>query len=316
VRLLLHERALTRVHDELRQFAGLELLVFTESGDVMRDDRSIPLDQVRADVAWYSVDLFASPLREAFAGLLRRAFELKWVQVSAAGLEQAVFAELADREVRLTTSHTHASCIAEFVMAGVLDHYQQGCERRRQQSERIWRPIFFRELMGTDWLIIGFGAIGQSVAQRAKSFGARVTGIRRKMGPMPMADAIAPLSAVHDLLPSADIAVLCIPLCAQTNRLVGTRFLAAMKPGSILVNVGRGGLVDEEALLSALDQGVPEHAVLDVFETEPLPVTSPFWSHPRVALTAHGAGVTANIYPRTDALFLENLRRFIANGPR
>ncbi|HMK86518.1 MAG TPA: D-2-hydroxyacid dehydrogenase [Steroidobacteraceae bacterium] len=311
MRVLLHEEAWRRVREGLEEFADLEALVFSDAAALSLRDRPVGFAEARPDIAWYSVDLFTSPARESFVELMRAAVGLKWVQVSAAGLEQPAFAELAAREVRITTSHTHASSIAEFVIAGVLDHFQCGRERRAQQAGRIWRPIFFRETMGTHWLIVGFGAIGQCVAARARALGATITGIRRDLKDSALAETIAPLSALAHHLPRADVVVLSIPLCAATTHLVDAKFLSAMKRGSVLVNVARGGLVDEAALLTALDSGIPQHAVLDVFQTEPLPPESPFWAHPCVALTAHGAGVTDQLYPRTDALFLENLRRFL-----
>ncbi|HTV95207.1 MAG TPA: D-2-hydroxyacid dehydrogenase [Steroidobacteraceae bacterium] len=309
--LLLHELAWRRIGGRLKDFPGIDPLVFTDAGVVTCADRPLSPDQVRPDLVWYSVDLFVSPARESFVERMRQAGGLKWVQVSAAGLDHAVFPELTARGVRLTTSHTHAASVAEFVVAGVLDHYQRGRERRAQQSERVWRPIFFREVMGTHWLIVGFGSIGRCVAARAQAFGATVTGIRRTPAPDGPAERIAPLSELEHHVREADVVVLSIPLSAATTHLVGEDFLRAMKPGSTLVNVGRGGLVDEAALLAALDRGTPEHAVLDVFETEPLPPDHPFWAHPRVALSPHSAAVTPHLYPRTDELFLDNLRRFL-----
>jgi len=168
---------------------------------------------------------------------------------------------------------------------------------------------------GSAWLIIGFGAIGQGVAQRVRAFGAGVTGVRRSQGAHPLADRIADMGALPELLPEADVVVLSVPLSGATRGLVDAEFLRAMKDGSVLVNVGRGGLVDEAALLAALDAGRPEHAVLDVFETEPLPADSPFWRHPRVALTAHASGITDGLTTRNDALFLDNLRLYLTGRP-
>jgi phosphoglycerate dehydrogenase-like enzyme len=116
-------------------------------------------------------------------------------------------------------------------------------------------------------------------------------------------------------LPEADVVVLSVPLTPDTEDLADGAFFAAMKPGSVLVNVGRGGLVDETALLAALDRGAPEHAVLDVFQVEPLPKESPFWDHPRVTLTAHASGNGAGAGARNDETFLENLRRWTAGEP-
>jgi len=217
--------------------------------------------------------------------------------------------------VTLTTSHGQAVGMADYVLWGVLDHFQRGPERRAAQGQHAWTRHRFRDLENSHWLVIGFGAIGQGVARRARAFGAKVTGVRRNQDAHPDADAIVPQSAIPALLPSADVVVLSLPLTAETRHLVDARFLAAMAPRSVLVNVGRGGLVDEPALLAALDKGVPEHALLDVFETEPLPPESPFWGHPRVTLTPHASGISEGAAGRNDELFLENLARYATGQP-
>jgi phosphoglycerate dehydrogenase-like enzyme len=172
-----------------------------------------------------------------------------------------------------------------------------------------------REVMGTRWLVIGFGAIGAGVGRIARAFGAHVTGVRRTQRDDPDADAIASLADVPSLLPQADVVVLTCPLTAETRNLAGAEFFARMKRGSVLVNIGRGGLVDEEALLSALPREAPAHAVLDVFQTEPLPAESPFWDHPQVFVTPHNSGVTDGQAARIDAAFVENLGRYVRGEP-
>ena len=236
---------------------------------------------------------------------------LTWLQSGGAGFEHPMFAGLIERGVRLTNSHAQAESIAEYVLAGVLDHYQRGPVRRAAQVAGNWRRIHFREVLGTHWLIIGFGAIGQATAARARAFGARVTGVRRSPGSHPHADAIAAPDQALALAPGADVVVLSPPLTDETRNFVDARFLAAMKPGSVLVNVGRGALVDEVALLAALDRGAPGHALLDVFATEPLPADSRFWTHPRVSLTAHTSGFTDGQEQRNDELFVDNLGRYL-----
>jgi phosphoglycerate dehydrogenase-like enzyme len=153
------------------------------------------------------------------------------------------------------------------------------------------------------------------VAQRARAFGARITGVRRNPAADPAAHAIAPPEAVAALLPESDVVVLSVPLTPGTRRMVDEAFVAAMKPRSMLVNVGRGGLVDEPALLAGLDRGVPEHALLDVFAAEPLPADSPFWDHPRVTLTPHASGISEGQAARNDGIFIENLGRYVRGEP-
>ena len=169
------------------------------------------------------------------------------------------------------------------------------------------------EVAGTRWLVIGFGAIGQAVAQRARGFGASIVGVRRSGAPDPLADRMGSLDDVRRLLPDADVVVLATPLNPQTRGIADEGFFAAMKAGSVLVNVGRGGLVDEPALARALKKGRLAGAILDVFATEPLPKSSPLWDTPNLMVVPHVSSDDEQAYmPRNYDLFFRNARRFLA----
>ncbi len=266
-------------------------------------------------LAWATHDVFTSPFARDFMVTLLKASGLKWLQSASAGVDHPAFGQMVARGVRLTTSHGQAIGMADYVLAGVLDHFQRGPERREAQAVHDWRRVRIRELLDTRWLIVGFGAVGQAVATRARGFGAHVTGVRRSQAPDALADLIVPPGEVHRLLPTADVVVLACPLTAATRHMANAEFFAAMKDDAVLVNVGRGGLVDESALIAALEIGNPARAVLDVFETEPLPAESPLWAHPRVSVTAHASGVGVGQDDRNRDLFLDNLGRYLAGDP-
>ena len=315
-RLLIYAPSYARIEEAVRtRLPQAEALVIDDAGVIRLHGREVSAEEARPDCAWANHEIFMSKAARPFFVTLLKARDLQWVQSAAAGFDNAVFGDLARKGVKLSTSHGQAVGMADYVVAGVLDHFQRGSERRAAQASHLWWREGFREVTGTNWLIVGFGAIGQGVAQRAKAFGASVVGVRRSASNSPLADRMVGLSALPEELPIADVVVLSIPLSAQTRHLAGASFFAAMKPRSVLVNVGRGGLVDEAALLVALDAGIPEHAVLDVFETEPLPLESPFWNHPRVSLTGHCSGITGGQDHRNQALFLDNLSRFAAGEP-
>lgn len=249
-----------------------------------------------------------------FLGLVRRAPSLRWFQSPAAGYDDPIFKELAGRGVRITNAHVNGIPIAEFVMRAVLDHLQQAHLWREAEQRRCWATHDWREVSGTAWLVIGMGSIGGRVAYRAKAFGATVIGCRQRPDPSDSADRTITLDEVPLVLPDTDVVVLCVPATARTRGLVDDGFLSRMKPGSLLVNVGRGSLVDEDALVRALDRGVPEAAILDVFATEPLPADHPFWKHPAVTVTAHNAAGGTGRYGRQAELFGENLGRYLAGA--
>ena len=314
--ILIYEPSYRRLQDRIAAHAAeLELLLMQPDGSILKDGAPIEADAAAPEIGWLNVDLFGQgPGREYMITLLKSP-ALRWVQSGAAGFDNPAFGEIVRKGAFLTTNHSQAVGVSEYVLATVLDHLQRGPDRRVAQAERRWRPAPYREVAGMHWLIVGFGAIGQETAKRARAFGARITGVRRSPGDHPLADAMATPDRLGELLPDADVVVLSLPLTAQSADMVDAGFLAAMKPGSVFVNVGRGGLVDEDALLAALDAGKPEHAILDVFRTEPLPADSRFWDHPRVTLTPHASPIGSGLSARSDALFLDNLDRFMGGRP-
>ena len=288
---------------------------------VMESDGTLrggtPWEEAAAEVAWPTADLFepGAPVRPFFAFLVQ-SDTLRWIQSSAAGVDAPVFARLVRQGIRLTTSHVTDIPISEYVLRAVLDHYQRPEEWARSSAERAWRRHDFREVHGTTWLVVGLGSIGAATAVRARAFGARVVGVRRSPSGDEPVDLMIRPHEVPDHLGDADIVVLAAPATPETKHLVDAAFLAAMKPGSLLVNIARGALVDEVALLAALDaRSTIEAAVLDVTSTEPLPADSPLWDHPAVTITPHDAAGGLGRFARGADLFLENLRRYRADEP-
>jgi phosphoglycerate dehydrogenase-like enzyme len=316
VQVLLTSVAFDTFGDQLRRpgigwlLMQLDGTLTEESGAPVADDRARP------DIAWATSDLFRSgaPLGRFF-GLLPRLASLRWFASPAAGFDSPVFAELARGGVRITNAHVNSLPIAEFVMRAVLDEFQGAAQWRRQVPGREWAVHDWREVGGTTWLIIGLGGIGSEVAVRARAFGATVIGCRRTPSPDDPTDRTVTPDQLAGEVGGADVVVLAAPATPATADLVDAGFLAAMRPGSVLVNVARGSLVDEDALLAALDTGRPVAAVLDVFRTEPLPADHPFWSHPSVRVTPHNAAGGVGRLRRQAELFADNLDRFLADRP-
>jgi phosphoglycerate dehydrogenase-like enzyme len=294
--------------------AGAEALVMGNDGRLAGD---VEWGDVAVEVAWPTADLFddGAPVRPFFAFLLQST-TLRWVQSPAAGVDAPVFAQLVRNGIRLTTSHVTDIPISEYVLRSVLDHSQQPAAWAASSAERAWRRHDFREIDGTTWLVVGLGSIGGATATRARAFGARVIGVRRSpTGDEPVDEMIGP-DDVLARVGEADVVVLAAPATAATRHLVDASFLAAMKPASLLVNIARGALVDEAALVAALDAGTTvEAAVLDVTDVEPLPPDSSLWDHPRVTVTPHNAAAGGGRFSRAADLFVENLHRYEGGEP-
>ena len=288
---------------------GLRWLRLADDGQLHGPADSQP------EVGWLSSDIFFGGLIGRFFEIVESSPDFRWLQSAAAGVDLDYYQRLMSRGARMCNAHLTAIPIAEYVLRAVLDVFQDAQGWRAAQADGRWDHHNFREVWRSRWLIIGLGAIGAETARRARSFDAHVTGVRRHpQGDEPVDAMISP-AEMPAALPEADVVVLAAPATPETENLVDDAFLSAMKPGSVLVNVARGKLIDDEALLRALDGDRLGTAVLDVFNTEPLGPEHPYWTHPKVVLTPHSSGGGIGRWERGAELFCDNLRRLLAGEP-
>jgi len=297
---------------------GIELVAMGEGGALRTTDgAAVDREAAGVEVAWATTDLYRQDraLVRPFFGLVRRSETLRWFQSAAAGYDAPIFAELITKGVLFTRSDVHSIPIAEYVLRAALDHVQQPGRWAAAQAERRWEGHEFCELWGSTWVIVGFGSIGTEIARRARAFGARVVGVRRRPSGTEEADKMVTTDELAQVLPHADVVVLCAPANPTTSHLADLAFFEVMQPSALLINIGRGSVVDEGALVAALDAGKLAAAVLDVFETEPLPADSPLWSHPKVTVTPHDSANSDRRVLRQFELFTDNLGRFRRGEP-
>jgi len=254
--------------------------------------------------------------------LIARAPNLRWVQQWGAGADWLMDHPevVAAEQVTITNgSGIHPIPITEHIFGLLLAFGRHIHTQIRQQLRQEWRSMpgeSLFELAGKTMLLVGVGAIGAHTAQVANAFGMRVLGVRRD--PTLAVDGVAAMhgpDALLSLLPEADFVVLTVPLTNETHHMISTRELRAMRSSAYIVNIGRGGTIDEEALATVLREGGIAGAGLDVAEEEPLAADSPLWAMDNVILTAHYAGATPQYYERVTALFLDNLQRYLAGQP-
>ncbi|HEY2659807.1 MAG TPA: D-2-hydroxyacid dehydrogenase [Caulobacteraceae bacterium] len=313
---LMTEAALGRVADRLKTVAPtLDIVTVDREGAYKRAGAPIDAAEVDPEVYWVSLDAYPAGMLPGLFGKVLQGTRGQWAQVFSAGLDNAAFKGVMAKGVRISKSSAQAIPIAEYVIAHAFSLLHPIDEAHEAQAQKAWRRLSFREIGHSKWLLVGLGTIGQEIARRLKPFGVHTTVVRRSTAADPLADVIAQQSDLPTLLPEADVVVLACPLTDETRNIADEAFFQALKPGSILVNIGRGQLVDEEALKAGLDRSQPAHAVLDVFHTEPLPQEAWFWTHPQVRVTAHTSNGGDGLMERGDVQFLENLRRFLAGEP-
>ena len=275
-------------------------------------------DQIEVFFRSPELNVFArhsSGLREALAALMKGE-SLRWVQSGSAGVESPAFYALLKRGIRLTNAAgVHAEPIAQYVIMQMLNRIKRTRAHFELQAAHRWESIGGGELTGLTVGIVGFGGIGRAVARLAKAFGMRVVGNKRTRVEDPALDRLYSPEQLGDLLAESDFVVLAAPESEETRGMIGAAALEQMKPKALLINVARGGLVDEEALADALRRKRIGGAVLDVTATEPLPETSPLWDLPNCVITPHDSGFSPLALERTLELFLDNLRRFQRGEP-
>lgn len=241
---------------------------------------------------------------------------LRWVQGLGAGVAQLESAGLAEGGIRLTSaSGVTSTAIAEFVLARILAEYKRFRRLDEAQAEHRWQSIFGEELAGATIGLIGLGAINTEVARRARAFGLRILATRRSGAASEFADEVMGPGRLHEMLARSDIVVAAVPESSDTDGLVDAGAFAAMPDGAMFVNVGRGSLVDEDALVAALADGHLRAAAIDVARVEPLPADSPLWDAPNLSISAHCSTDPSTLFVRLHELFEDNLRRYLAGAP-
>jgi phosphoglycerate dehydrogenase-like enzyme len=253
--------------------------------------------------------------------LLARMPNLRWYQQWGAGADWLMrHPDIAERDFMITNaSGVHAIQISEHILALLLAFARRLPQAMRAQLRGEWerherQEIF--ELAGKTMVLVGVGAIGRRTAALAAALDVRVIGVRRDAADTaPGVERMIGPDRLADVLPDADFVVLTVPLTRETRHMIGERELRLMKRTAHIVNIGRGGTIDEAALIRALRDGWIAGAGLDVFEKEPLPPDSPLWGMENVLITAHYAGATPHYEERALVIFLDNLRRYRAGEP-
>lgn len=252
--------------------------------------------------------------------VISSAPRLRWIHVPAAGVDLIMSDEVRESSVMVTNSgHTTAQEVAEHALALTLtlmrgiDLSVRGRLRGTWVDVRAERPP--RSLSGSSALVVGFGRIGQTLASHLRMLGARVTGVRRNTAGSASNGNVVPVTRLDSELPIADIVVLTLPATTESFRMFDSRRLALMKPGSILVNVGRGSVVDEDALAHALECGPLLAAASDVVATAPLKPESRLWSAENFVLTPHIGSASQNRWPKLIDCFFDNLHRYRLGAP-
>ncbi len=244
---------------------------------------------------------------------------LRWLQATSAGLGrfQDRYPLDLDRVTVTTAAGIHAGPLAEFTLAGLLYFVKDFPALRRWQALHRWTRYTGRGLAGQRVLVVGLGNVGRRIAGALSGLGVEVVGAVRPGGTAsaPGVSSAVPFDALREVLPQMDAIVLACPLTAQTRGLIDAACFAALRPGTLLVNVARGEVVDEEAMIEALRDGRLGGAVLDVTAVEPLPVNSPLWEMEQVVISPHSASTVAEENGLITDLFCDNLRRWLDGRP-
>ena len=297
-----------RLEQAMREHGPNQLLV-------LRDGEDLDEDQLASvELAFFSRDSYVAGSKRFFRAL-DRTDNLRWLHVFHAGMNGSRYQALLNRGVTLTSSAgSHAEPIAQTAMAALLwfarpfGHWQQARQERRWA--RIVMPNEPRDLRGQTLLVFGVGAIGGHACRIGQALGLHVVGVRRSpLRPDDALDELHPPAALDELLPRADWLLLSCSLTEQTRGLIGEAALTRLPNHARVLNVSRGAVVDEQALIAALERQEIAGAYLDVFEEEPLPQESPLWDMPEVLITPHNSSVSGGNDDRVVDIFLDNFAR-------
>ena len=285
-----------------------------------------PHGEYGVDIAFLSRDVTGNsgktvlaPTLERFYEIIRASSKLKWLHTAAAGIDRPIYREVMNKGVTVTTSSgANAEPVAQMAVTGILALARRLPELMDSQRRLAWEPLLGprapRDLKTQTVMVVGWGPIGQEVARLCRCLGMRVIAVRREISITPGADAVTTYGEMKSQLSSADWVVLACPLNETTRGLLDASAFALLPDGARVVNVSRGDVIDEEALVAAVQSGKLGGAFLDVVVKEPLGDESPLWNLPNVLISPHTAGHTQGHYTAVGEIYLDNLSRFLSES--
>ncbi len=318
LRILLSQQALDQHRSAIGRVLGARGHEFVSIESAVAAGRAdVDIAFITREVTGLSTKHELAPALRACYEVLRRSAALRWVHIHSAGADRDIYVELRARGVTVTTSSgANAEVVAQTALAGLLALARRLPQLMAAQREHRWAPLLGgqlpRDLAGQTALLVGWGPIGQRLGALLRALGLQLIVVRTRPAASEPGVAMVTFDDVLRLLPRADWLLLACPLTEQTRGLVDARALAALPAGAGLVNVARGEVVAQDALVAALQTGRLGGAFLDVFAHEPLPADSPLWDLPGVIVTPHSAGHSDGNEARVARMFLGNLGRWLA----
>jgi len=295
---------------------------------IRRNTKTIPLDGLQpaatnhAEVLLRFFPNSVYPGRVFDAAMLCRTVlmspQLKWIHNGMTGMDGVLYPQLVESDIIVTNgSGAHRQAIAESALGMMLAWSKRFYDHIDNQRNQEWQHLPHSVLRGKTALVIGLGSVGYAIAELCAAFGMRIIGIKRQLTEITDStiEIICSPAALHKLLPEADYVIIAAVLTNETRGMIGEAELRLMKPTAYLVNIARGEITDEQMLIKALSERWIAGAALDVFTTEPLPHSSPLWTHPHVFITPHNAAWSGKVEEEALGIFYENFRRYVNGRP-
>ena len=326
LRILMSQQSIDRLGPEVSVAMGprsFELIALEDAVAAQRTDGDVAF--ISREVTGTSTKHEIHPALQQVYTLLRQSAALRWVHIHSAGADRQIYLDLLAKGVQVSTSSgANAQVVATVALAGILALARRFPLLWAEQQQRQWIPMMGermpRDLPGQTATIIGWGPIGQKLGSLLQALGMDVVAVRQLVQTKPRnpSDQSVEMVTFEDwqqVLPKTDWLVLACPLTSKTRQLVNAQVLALLPTGAHLINVARGEVVEEPALIAALQSGQLGGAFLDVFAHEPLPQDSPLWAMPQVMVTPHAAGHSDGNEQRVAQMFLDNLSRWVQDQP-
>lgn len=306
---------------------SIRKILYLQKAGVLEEHRGQVVEQLKAELPDMELcfadraedvprgaefDAVITPTLPWLPNALARLSRYGWIHFLSAGVDE-IWEMDFEKDVLMTkSSGVHSNPMSEYAIGAMLYFAKQFGRFRELSARAEWQRTWLEELTNCQLTILGLGHVGRAVAERARTFGMSVAGTLHRVRELPEADRVMPLPDIMEELPRTDFLVVCLPLTRETKGLVDSSFLGRLKPGAVLIDISRGGIVRYGAVIKALNQGILKGAALDVFEHEPLPADSPLWRRNDILITPHVAGTTPFYLKRALSIFLENYRSYMA----